>query len=95
MEYIKLKDSLKSLSDNVGTYSRNKYNQYLEQMRLLLNNTNNGYNELVGQMKLILQDLYNMLNTFTDESVNEISSEPHSLTDYINSKLCIIEVKCK
>lgn len=91
MEYVKLKDSLRSLGLNMKNYLRNKYNYYSEQMNLLLNNIKREYNELLTQMELILRDLYNMLNEYSDKSMDEMSTEPHCLKDYINGKLFIIE----
>lgn len=92
IEYIKLKDLLRSLGHNIENYSNNMYNYYSEQTYLLLNNIKRRYDELLTQVELTLQDLYyNMLNEYTDKPVDEILSEPHSLKDYINGKLFILK----
>lgn len=59
------------------------YGYYGDQFDLLWKRIESGYKQMAHEMQLILNDLLYITNQYTDKPVNEMSTEPHSLNDYL------------
>lgn len=90
--HIKLTDYLKNLGENIMRDLKNIYNYYSAKFDKFWEYIKSNYDELLEQAKRTLLDILNRLNQYTDELMNDVSSEPRSLNDYSNGMLYVIYI---